>query len=79
MDIAEKLQTLDMNYLLEKDETMTSAESPLTKMISILEKERKEGTAVGMKLYLRILNQRGEVRLRSKQYQLAAGMYSLEL
>ena len=79
MDIAEKLQTLDMNYLLEKDETMTSAESTLTKMISILEKERKEGTAVGMKLYLRILNQRGEVRLRSKQYQLAAGMYSLEL
>ena len=79
MDIAEKLQTLDMNYLLEKDETMTSAESTLTKMISILEKERNEGTAVGMKLYLRILNQRGEVRLRSKQYQLAAGMYSLEL
>ena len=75
MGIAEKLQTLDMNYLLEKDETMASAESTLTRMISILEKERKEGTAVGSKLYLRTLHQRGEIRLRSKQYQLAAGKY----
>lgn len=73
MDIAEKLQTLDMNYLLEKDKTLTSAESTLTKMISILEKERREGTAVGLKLYLKAIHWRGEIRLQCKQYQLAVG------
>ena len=73
MDVAEKLQTLDMNYQIEREKMTISAESTLTKMIAILEKERNEGTAVGLKLYLKTIRQRGEIRLQSKNYQLAAG------